>query len=318
MLRKYILPLFLTLLITALLLFWIGGDKKETIVTENKTVTEGDCWTGAGIYQVPVDGDGAEIRYGRELIVNTALYLGPKGTVAQITNGMNCQNCHLEAGTKPWGNNYGAVAANYPKYRDRSGSLESIEKRVNDCMERSLNGQAIDSSSREMRAIVAYLQWLGKEVPKGTRPKGTGIKDLPFMTRAADPAKGALVYTNTCQKCHGAYGEGQLRKDDKRYEYPPLWGPHSYNTGAGLYRLSRFAGFVKNNMPNPANYHTPVLTDEEAWDVAAFVNAQPRPVKDLRNDWPDIRTKPFDHPFGPYADSLSEQQHKFGPWQKTK
>lgn len=317
MLRKYILPLFLILLITGLMLFWIGV-QKETTVTVNKAETEGDCWTGAGIYQVPVDRDGADIRYGRELIVNTALYLGPKGTVAQITNGMNCQNCHLEAGTKPWGNNYGAVAATYPRYRDRSGSLENIEKRVNDCMERSLNGQPIDSSSREMRAIVAYIQWLGKEVPKGTRPKGTGIKDLPFITRAADPAKGAIVYTNTCQKCHGSNGQGQLQKDAKRYAYPPLWGPHSYNTGAGLYRLSRFAGFVKNNMPNPASYHTPVLTDEEAWDVAAFVNAQPRPVKDLHQDWPDIRTKPFDHPFGPYADSLSEQQHKFGPWKKVK
>lgn len=317
MLRKFILPLLLTLLVTASLLFWIGN-KNASTVTTGKTVAEGDCWTGAGIYQVPVDGEGAAIRYGRELIVHTALYLGPKGTVAQISNGMNCQNCHLEAGTKPWGNNYGAVAANYPKYRDRSGSLESIEKRVNDCLERSLNGQPLDSSSKEMRAIVAYIQWLGKEVPKGTRPKGTGILDLPFLPRAADPVKGALVYTNTCQKCHGADGRGLLQKNDSSYEYPPLWGPHSYNTGAGLYRLSRFAGFVKNNMPHPANYHTPVLTDEEAWDVAAYVNTRPRPVKDLRADWPDIRTKPFDHPFGPYADSLSEQQHKLGPWKKAK
>eukprot|EP01136_Pigoraptor_vietnamica_P006288 Opistho-1_new@39053 len=138
MLRKFIWPLLLTLLIIALVFFLLRENKETTLpVTEIKSIADADCWTGAGIYQLPVDGDGAEIRYGRELIVNTALYLGPKGTVAQITNGMNCQNCHLEAGTKPWGNNYGAVAATYPRYRDRSGSLESIEKRVNDCIERS-------------------------------------------------------------------------------------------------------------------------------------------------------------------------------------
>lgn len=314
MLQRYKWLLLLITCITAVMmaLLW----RNSPPVNENKATYQADCWTGAGANQLPVDEDGTLIRYGRELVANTAYYLGPKGSVAQISNGMNCQNCHLEAGTKPWGNNYGAVASTYPKYRDRSGQLETIEKRVNDCMERSLNGKTLDSSSKEMRAIVAYLQWLGKEIPKGTKPKGSGIMDLPVLTRAADPAKGAVVYTNSCQRCHGKNGEGQYKPDKISYEYPPLWGQHSYNTGAGLFRLSRFAGYVKNNMPNPCNYHTPQLTDEQAWDIAAFVNSQPRPVKDTRNDWPDIRTKPFDHPFGPFADSLPETQHKFGPWEK--
>jgi len=310
--QRYKWSLLLTVLVTTVMMAVLW--KTPPPETVNMVTREADCWTGAGANQLPVDAKDSLIRYGRELIVHTAQYLGPKGSVTQISNGMNCQNCHLEAGTKPWGNNYGAVAANYPKYRDRSGSIETIEKRVNDCIERSLNGQPLDSSSREMRAFVAYLQWLGRDVPKGSSPKGSGIMQLPFLARAADPAKGAIVYISTCQRCHGSNGEGQLKKDEAGYEYPPLWGPHSYNTGAGLFRLSRFAGFVKNNMPNPCNYHQPQLTDEQAWDVAAFVNSQPRPVKDTRNDWPDIRTKPFDHPFGPYADSIPEQQHKFGPW----
>lgn len=286
--------------------------------TEEPVVTmmpsSSDCWTGAGSNHIPVDGDGMEIRYGRDLIANTAYYLGPKGTVAHISNGMNCQNCHLEAGTKPWGNNYGAVASTYPKYRDRSGQIESIEKRVNDCLERSLNGESLDNNSREMRAIVAYIKWLGKEIPKGSKPKGTGIMQLPFLTRAADTEKGKTVYTTTCEKCHGKDGEGQINTDLITYQYPPLWGNHSYNTGAGLYRLSRLAGYVKNNMPNPANYHTPVLTNEQAWDVAAFINSQPRPSKDISKDWPNIAKKPFDHPFGPYADTINEERHKYGPW----
>lgn len=287
------------------------GKQEEHAVTPAPSF---DCWTGAGANQIPVDTSGDLIRYGRNLIEKTAYYLGPKGTVAPISNGMNCQNCHLEAGTKPWGNNYGAVASTYPKFRSRSGSVESIEKRVNDCFERSLNGKAIDSNSHEMRAIVAYIRWLGSNVRKGVTPKGSGIMELKHLSRAADPQKGQIVYTGTCEKCHGKNGEGQINSGEVGYLYPPLWGKNSFTVGAGLYRLSRFAGYVKNNMPNPTNYHNPQLTDEQAWDVAAYVNSQPRPAKDMRNDWPDIKKKPFDHPFGPYADSKTEAEHKFGPW----
>ena len=288
-----------------------AGKQEEQLISG---MPASDCWTGAGANQIPVDTSGDQIRYGRNLVAKTAYYLGPKGTVAHTSNGMNCQNCHLEAGTKPWGNNYGAVASTYPKSRSRSGSIESIEKRVNDCFERSLNGKAIDSSSKEMQAIVAYIRWLGSDVKKGATPKGSGIMELKHLSRAADPQKGQLVYTSICEKCHGKNGEGQINPGGVGYLYPPLWGKNSFTVGAGLYRLSRFAGYVKNNMPNPTNYHNPQLTDEQAWDVAAYVNTQPRPVKDMRNDWPDIKKKPFDHPFGPYADSKTEAGHKFGPW----
>ena len=134
-----------------------------------------------------------EVKYGRDLIAHTAEYLGPNGKVMKITNGMNCQNCHLDAGTKVFGNNYSAVASTYPKFRARSGSEESIEKRVNDCFERSLNGKAIADNSKEMKAIVAYIKWLGKDVPKGESPKGAGLVEVLFLERAADPAKGKLV-----------------------------------------------------------------------------------------------------------------------------
>ena len=253
--------------------------------------------------------------YGQELIAHTSRYLGPRGSVAQISNGMNCQNCHLNAGKKTWGNNYGAVASTYPRFRDRSGSIESIYKRVSDCFERSLNGTAPDSLSKEYKAIEAYIKWVGKEVPKGVTPKQTGIYKLPFLDRAADPQKGKLVYQNQCQRCHGQNGEGVIALNNTEYEYPPLWGEHSYNNGAGLYRLSRFAGFVYSNMPNnEASYDHPTLSVSESWDVAAFVNSQPRPKKDLQKDWPTISKKPIDHPFGPYADGFSEQQHKYGPY----
>jgi thiosulfate dehydrogenase len=256
------------------------------------------------------------IIYGHDLIVNTSTYFGPQGSVSAISNGMNCQNCHLDAGTRPWGNNYGAVASTYPKFRERSGDIEDIPKRVNDCFERSLNGKAIDITGYEMKSIVAYMQWLGQNVKKGEKPKGSGITDLQYLNRAASPAKGQIVYNQKCQSCHGSEGEGLKNINDISYSYPPLWGQHSYNNGAGLFRLSRFAGYVRDNMPfNQAKHNAPVLSDEQAWDVAAFVNSQPRPQADLKKDWPNIAAKPVDHPFGPYADGFSEEQHKYGPFQ---
>ena len=277
-----------------------------------KDTTE-HIWRGWSKYQIPVDD--TLVRYGRELIEKTSYYLGPKGIVSQITNGMNCQNCHLNGGTVPWGNNYSAVFSTYPQFRARSGGLETIVKRVSDCMERSLNGKAVDSNSKEMKAIIAYMHWLGVGIPKKHKPKGSGIMEIPFLDRAADPQKGKKVFATKCQRCHGVDGQGQKNIDGYGYTYPPLWGENSYNIAAGLYRISRFAGYVKNNMPNgEVEYSNPQLTDEEAWDVAAFVNSQPRPSKIFKEDWPDISKKPVDHPFGPYTDGFSEVQHKYGPF----
>ena len=255
-----------------------------------------------------------QVLYGKELIQHTARYLGPKGSVAQISNGLNCQNCHLDAGTRVFGNNYGSVASTYPKFRARSGGMENIYKRVNDCFERSLNGQALDTNGREMQAIYAYIKFLGSEVEAGKKAAGSGLKELAWLDRAADPSKGKTVYSAKCQSCHQADGGGTLNPEGNEYTYPPLWGKNSYNDAAGLYRLSNFARYVHANMPLGATHENALLTAEEAWDLAAFVNSQARPHKNTPNDWPDIAKKPVDHPFGPYADAFTETQHKFGPF----
>jgi thiosulfate dehydrogenase len=135
-----------------------------------------------------------------------------------------------------------------------------------------------------------------------------------MLDRPADTTKGRLVYVSKCQVCHGKEGAGQPNMDNIGYRYPPLWGKESYNEGAGLFRVSNFAKYVKYNMPFGTSYGSPQLTDEEAWDVAAFVNSQPRPANKSKTDWPDISKKPFDNPFGPYADSFTETQHKYGPY----
>ncbi len=267
-------------------------------------------WTPPDTTDLPHTAGGDLILYGRELIAHTAVYLGPAGKVAHISNGMNCQNCHLDAGTKFMGNNYAGAVANYPRFRERSGTIESLEKKINDCFIRSLNGSPLDSSSREMRAMIAYMQWLGKDVPKGYKPPGSGIKELSYLERAADTIKGRLVFERNCVQCHGSSGAGKYDSLSINYLYPPLWGPHSYNTGAGIFRLSKLAGYVKANMPL-GDAH---LSEEEAWDVAAFVNSQPRPVKIFEGDWPVLSTKPVDVATGPFPDTFSAMQHRYGPF----
>ena len=310
----------LVLIITAIVIVTLVEILKATKPSANEVFSpaiKDSSWIAPSLFtdNEPQGEEREMVIYGEDIITNTSRYFGPHGSVAQITNGMNCQNCHLNAGKKNWGNNYSAVFSTYPKFRERSGAIETIYKRVSDCFERSLNGTALDSNSKEYQAIYAYIKWLGKDVKKGQKPVGSGIEKISFMERAAEPSKGKGVYTAQCQSCHGANGEGLLSLNGVSYEYPPIWGEHSYNNGAGLYRISNFAGYVKNNMPfNLATHNNPKLTTEEAWDVAAYVNSQPRPKKDLSKDWPDISKKPFDYPFGPYTDGFSEAEHKFGPY----
>lgn len=292
---------------------------KEKTNSANAEITEVKkdavaYWAAPDVSSITDAKQKEQVEYGKELIAHTAKYLGPNGSVLKISNGLNCQNCHLQAGTAVFGNNYGSVASLYPKFRARSGTTENIYKRVNDCFERSLNGKAIDTAGKEMKAIVAYINFLGTNVEKGKKAEGSGFKDLAVLDRAADPEKGLTIYTAKCQSCHQANGEGLFNADKTEYTFPALWPKSSFNDGAGLNRISNFAKYVKYNMPQGTTYQSPQLSDEEAWDVSAYVLSQPRPHINVPKDWPDKSKKPFDHPFGPYADNFTEKQHKFGPF----
>lgn len=316
-LQSYWCPVCLGVITTSLLLvsFLSSGTPKNMVKASHYFYDERTGWHAPSEDDIPADNSGDAIRYGKELIVNTAFYLGPRGIIASMSNGMTCQNCHLHAGRDNYANPFSAASSTYPKYRERSGRVESLEFRVNECMQRSLNGKALDSLSPEMRGMVAYLKWISQGVPKEVKPKGAGTEELPLLNRPANPANGQQVYLSKCQRCHGADGQGTLDAGGNAYKYPPLWGDHSFNVSAGMYRLSKLAGFVKNNMPfEEASKDNPVLTNEEAWDVAAYVASQPRPMRFFPYDWPKISSKPFDFPFGPYADNFSEHQHKYGPF----
>jgi thiosulfate dehydrogenase len=312
--KKDTFLVFLILLLTSVVAACLE-ENKDVAKDPRDSVIPGVKWNIPDTAGLPDTEDGKLIKYGRLLVVNTSYYFGPKGVIAHKSNGMNCQNCHLNAGTKLFGNNFSLTATGYPRVKDRSGKVETIVKKVQDCFERSLNGEAIDSTGHEMKAFVAYLEWIGKNVKKGFKPTGSGIEEPPFLKRAADTAKGRMVFAAKCQVCHGRNGQGLFNPAHTAYTYPPLWGAHSYNIGASIYRLSKFAGYIRNNMPFGTDYKSRKLTDEEVWDVAAFVNSQPHPFKDISADWPKLSSKPYDQPFGPYADTIfSANQRKYGPF----
>ncbi len=273
-----------------------------------------DAWKAPDTSAIPGGKAGEMIRYGKELIAHTANYLGPQGSIAHISNGMNCQNCHLDGGSRLFGNNYASFVSSYPKMSNRSGRVEPATERLVECFNRSLGGTSPDTSKKEIQAMMAYLKWIGQGVKKEQKLFGNATEKLAFLDHPADPVRGKQVFTLKCMSCHGKNGEGLLTADKKAYVNPPLWGPHSYNDGAGMYRIINLAGFVKNNMPYGASYQNPQLTDEEAWSVAAYIDSQPRLHRDQHNDWMNLDKKPIDFPFGPYTDKFSEKQHKFGPF----
>lgn len=266
---------------------------------------------------IPHNEEGELIWYGRDLVLNTAYYLGPNGTKGQyLGNKMNCTNCHLDAGTRPFGLNFFSSHARYPQYRARENKILTLAERVNNCIERPHNGSPMPLDSREMIAIVTYIKWLGQDVPVNKRVWGDNGTELTLPDVAANPENGKLIYEKECKSCHGENGEGKMKADGVCFEYPPLWGPNSYQPGSSMFRVVKAAQFIKSNMPNGTHWDNPKLTDQEALDVAAYVN-HPDHIRPTKKglDYPNPNTKPVDYPFGPFTDPFSELQHKYGPWQ---
>ena len=269
---------------------------------------------------IPDNAFGNLVRYGRRLLLNTAYYIGPDGTVSHnLGNKMNCSNCHLNAGTIPYGLNFYSTHARYPQYRARENKVLTIEERVNNCIERPHSGKPLPLDGEEMRAIVCYIKWLGTGVPIDAHVPGDGLLKLKLPARAADPVSGEVVYKQQCATCHGNDGSGKLRADKVCYEYPPLWGVFSYQPGSSMHRVIKAAAFIYANMPNKSSsYDKPTLTMEQAFDVAAFINddrIHKRPVNNGAINYPEIATKPIDYGVAPYTDTFPALQHKFGPWQ---
>jgi len=278
-------------------------------------------WTVPQVGALPDDAHGKLVRRGRDLITATYAHIGPRVPDAAkryAGNNLACSNCHLEAGTKKYGIPLFGLFWLFPKYSARIGEEVSIEDRLNSCMTRSMNGKPMPADLPEMQAMVAYLRFLTTGVPPGQELPGLGAGNMRELNRAASPSRGKTVFARACSACHGPDGRGIPRTHpivDLGYMIPPLWGPDSFNNGAGMARLITAANFIHFNMPHGADYLNPQLSTADAWDVAAYMISQPRPIKpNLDRDFPDLLEKPVDAPYGPYADKFSERQHKYGPF----
>jgi len=187
------------------------------------------------------------------------------------------------------------------------------EDRINGCMERSMNGRALPLDSREMKAFSSFVRWLSTGVPDGAKLIGGGTLQIKEPARAADSSHGAQVFAQTCASCHGADGLGQHAATGPGYQVLSLWGPDSFNNGAGMSRLLTAAAYATQNMPVGTTFSAQVLTEEEAYDVAAcFVGQKRSEMANPDKDFPVRLQKPIDAPYGPYADQFSPEQHKFG------
>jgi thiosulfate dehydrogenase len=269
--------------------------------------------------KIPAGKTGDEIRYGRDLYARTAYFLGPEGKVMQLCgNKMNCKNCHLDVGTRLYSNNFLETYLKYPQYRPREGMVLTIEDRINNCFERPMNGKQLPYDSREMRAMVAYLRWLCEGKVVSYEEDTLHLGKIALLDRAASVSKGSIIFKNKCSQCHGLDGQGKFTENKETYIYPPLWGSQSYAQGSSMHRLITASRFVKWSMPYLEYQTAPQLSDEDVFDVVAFINCDsihPRPYRPLANDCPDLENKPIDFPTGPFLDTFSEYQHKYGPFE---
>ena len=281
----------------------------------------GPTWTVPEVGALPDNAMGRQVRRGRDLITATYAHIGPEVlNRAQRFAGNNlaCSNCHLEAGAKKFAIPLFGLYGAFPQYSARAAAEITIEDRLNACMTRSMNGRPLPPAAPELRAMVAYIKFLSTGVPAGQRLPGLGVGKMPELDRAADPARGQPLYGKACAGCHGGDGRGVRRSSAAialGYMVPPLWGTDSFNDGAGMARLITAANFIHFNMPHGADYLNPQLGADDAWDIAAYMVAQPRPHKaGLDKDFPDRLQKPVDAAYGPYADGFSVAQHKYGPF----
>lgn len=226
----------------------------------------------------------------QQLVRGMRLHLETKAMLPQnVGNALTCSSCHLNAGTVADGSPFIGVAAFFPGYAPRAGRVISLEDRINGCFLRSMNGKPLPAASEEMKAMVAYFEWMKGAHKAGDKIAGRGVGTMDRSIRP-DPDNGRRVYEAQCASCHGRDGEG-LRQADGRYVYPPLWGEHSFNIGAGMARTYTAAAFVKRNMPIGAHAAFPLgqggLSDREAVDVAEYFSHQPRPdFAPKAKDWP--------------------------------
>ena len=217
--------------------------------------------------ELPDNAFGKLVQEGRAIFVDTQ-----KNAAENVGNGMNCTNCHLDQGRLANSAPLWGAYPMYPAYRKKNDKVNSYAERVQGCFQFSMNGKVPATDSHVINALTAYSYWLSTKAPIAVELPGRAYPEVPEPKGGYDIAKGEAVYKEQCAVCHGESGQGQ--KAGGEYVFPPLWGKESFNWGAGMHRINTAASFIKGNMPlgKPGT-----LTDEQAWNVAAYMNSHERP-----------------------------------------
>lgn len=222
---------------------------------------------------IPDNEFGAIVRKGQDIFMRTGEYAKD-----YVGNSMNCVSCHMDAGRRANSSPLWAAYVLYPAYRSKNKRVNTLAERLQGCFQYSMNGIAPPADSETIVALQSYMYWLAQGAPTGVKLEGQGYPRLNDPSQKPDYVRGQRVYEQNCALCHGTEGQGQ--KSEGKMVFPALWGDDSFNWGAGMHSVSTAAAFIKANMPLGK---AGSLTDQEAWDVAQFMNSHERP-QDPRYD----------------------------------
>lgn len=261
--------------------------KREKAVKQIPALNPGEYFVPPEIGDIPDSKYGEMVTLGRNIFVNTQTYAR-----RYVGNGLNCANCHLQEGRKPYAAPIWAAYPMYPQFRNKTRSMISYQEQIQECFRYSLNGIAPTLDSPEMKALVAYSHWLSTGAPYNLELPGRGYARL---SKPRDPTSvnGEELYHERCALCHGADGQGKKFKNRRGYMFPPLWGPDAANRASTMSSAKGCAQFVRANMPLGKGW---TLSDIESWDVCTFIWLQDRPWDPRFGWWYNIFVPPAGAP----------------------
>ena len=219
--------------------------------------------------EIPNDVFGQTIRRGIAIFTDTRNEAKP-----YAGDGLACASCHLDRGRRPGAAPMWAAWVRYPRFRAKNDAVNTMTMRIQGCFRFSMNGTPPPDDSEIVTALQTYFFWLARGAPTGATLAGAGFPRLADPAEPPSIARGEAVFAGKCAACHGSDGEGRHVAGGVGYQFPPLWGANSYNWGAGMTSVATAAAFIRANMPYGLR---DALTEQEAWDVAMFVDSHERP-----------------------------------------
>ena len=250
-----------------------AGPKPNTSPSPAASATIGS--KTAALFQPPSEQDMPKNEFGKTVKMGQDIFEYTERYASQYVGNTNlrCSSCHLNAGRLAHSAPLWAAYVSYPAYRSKNKHVNTFPERLQGCFKYSMNGTAPPLGDPVLVALESYAYWLASGAPIDSKILGRGYPTVPAPPLPRDYERGRLVFEQHCAMCHGAGGAGQPDANN-RPTFPALWGAKSFNWGAGMASIKNATGFIKANMPLGLGG---TLSDQQAWDVATFMNSQERP-----------------------------------------